>query len=307
MVHLKPPHSACRFAVFWVVFCVVALGLFENLGHFKALEYGRLNFLKPQHGQTLALKGKMTHQSKTQNRMTVRELRELKKQGFTHESPELNEAQRTAMERMDKAITPPWLPISSLKRPNFIGDMLKGLNEKTEAMFKQLKEPLVRIGDLIKNFDWLRAIAAQAVDAQRSGNIEEYNEAIEAGNKHISEAENPIEALSEYTGWVIEFSGMALEQLQQEVYEARQNIKKLNEELDKTRLAYQKRPQAKDKKAFMEWIQSENIVIEQIRDLLYLKNIPNHEWLFYNWDTLKKWYKEAMPDIPLKAGNRRKD
>lgn len=52
---------------------------------------------------------------------------------------------------------------------------------------------------------------------------------------------------------------------------------------------------------FKDFIVNNNVVISKITDLWSIREI-NAEWLTFQRGTLKKWYKEAMPNTKLKGG-----
>jgi hypothetical protein len=72
------------------------------------------------------------------------------------------------------------------------------------------------------------------------------------------------------------------------------------EELEKIKSSYQNRQDVLDKKTFQEWCKNESVVIEKIQEIESMAGFPLS--INYAMETLKNWYKEAMPHVELKGG-----
>lgn len=76
-----------------------------------------------------------------------------------------------------------------------------------------------------------------------------------------------------------------------------------DQKLSKVLEGYRERTDQVDKKEFIAWIRTTTIRIDRIGDLSAL---PGFVWGNYRAETLKAWYREAMPDQRLKAGRPKK-
>lgn len=244
--------------------------------------------------------------------LTLGKYKELVKRGYTSESPELSNEQREAMGRFESVF-------ESLR-----GDAITMFDEHSNKIKESLSQSsltlalksipppdssVMRVFELLKDFEinWIKRAAYQAVTSLCNDDDQGYGEAIEAVNEHLNESEKPIAELSRYTRCVFEYMRMELNEFREEERLLSEENKRLAEryklicDAPKTH-----RQDGIAKSAFQAHVRDNNIVVERMTDFQGGAYVNGALWNSYENNTLKKWYKEAMPNVTLKAGKPKK-
>ncbi len=100
------------------------------------------------------------------------------------------------------------------------------------------------------------------------------------------------------------WANKSFEEVNQALEEVNQKHAAQDEKLKKITESHKNIKSQRHREEFKNWVSTHNIVIERVTDLWDFKAI-NTDWLHYQKATLRKWYKEAMPDVVLKRGNTR--
>ncbi|WP_431820234.1 hypothetical protein [Burkholderia sp. F1] len=86
----------------------------------------------------------------------------------------------------------------------------------------------------------------------------------------------------------------------------REDQKTLVERLERSRQGYIRRGDQVDKRRFMTWARDECGPVRNVAELVHAANRRFGSTMNYTSETLKAWYREAMPNVRLRAGRPKK-
>ena len=155
--------------------------------------------------------------------------------------------------------------------------------------------------------NYVRFCARDFVYGVRTNDQELQEKSIQYLHKRIAEKGNESAILLEYSAALLEYGQCTVERLQRERDELTAKVVRLTPMAQHSKRFQNGRQFTKvagQKKAFIKYVQEQNIRLNKMPELKDYPDIYKHitglEQVKPN--TLKEWYKEAMPDVKLQQG-----